>query len=376
MLGGRHVAEKRRAVGGGGRRADRAYDVVVAGRDVGNHRPQHVKRRALAGRLLAFHVHLDLVERHVSGPLHHHLHAARAATVHELAKDVQLAELRRVRGVSQAARAHSVAKRHGHVVRRQDVHHLVPMRVERVLGLVLHHPFGHDGTAAAHDAHLALHRGRNVLQHEPRVQRHEVDALLRLLADDVQQKRRIHVRDVSLQAADGLVDGHGAEGLGAGVEHPLPDRLHVLAHGKVHHEVGSGLERDRELLQLVALSGVRHAAPEVRVDLCREHPAHAHGAAVRVRGIERNDGRAVRHGRAHGLRGDVLFGRDGPHRVGHKTLPGRFKLSHGLSFEKGHKPFCRAMRVSAPYILRSFGFSILPVGLRGTGAKMILRGRL
>ena len=42
----------------------------------------------------------------------------------------------------------------------------------------------------------------------------------------------------------------------------------------------------------------------------------------------------------------------------------------------GHKPFCWAMSVSAPYILRSFGFSIFPVGLRGTDAKMILRGRL
>ena len=31
---------------------------------------------------------------------------------------------------------------------------------------------------------------------------------------------------------------------------------------------------------------------------------------------------------------------------------------------------------SAPYILRSFGFSILPVGLRGTSAKMTFRGRL
>jgi len=41
-----------------------------------------------------------------------------------------------------------------------------------------------------------------------------------------------------------------------------------------------------------------------------------------------------------------------------------------------HSPFWRAMRVSAPYILRSLGFSIFPVGLRGTGAKMILRGRL
>lgn len=37
--------------------------------------------------------------------------------------------------------------------------------------------------------------------------------------------------------------------------------------------------------------------------------------------------------------------------------------------------FCMATSWSAPYILRSFGFSILPVGLRGTSAKMILRGR-
>ncbi len=42
----------------------------------------------------------------------------------------------------------------------------------------------------------------------------------------------------------------------------------------------------------------------------------------------------------------------------------------------GHKPFCWAMSVSAPYILRSFGFSILPVGLRGTSAKMTFLGRL
>ena len=39
-------------------------------------------------------------------------------------------------------------------------------------------------------------------------------------------------------------------------------------------------------------------------------------------------------------------------------------------------PFCCATRSCAPYIRRSFGFSIFPVGLRGTTAKMIRRGRL
>ena len=37
---------------------------------------------------------------------------------------------------------------------------------------------------------------------------------------------------------------------------------------------------------------------------------------------------------------------------------------------------CEATRCSAEYILRSFGFSIFPVGLRGTSAKMMRRGRL
>lgn len=37
---------------------------------------------------------------------------------------------------------------------------------------------------------------------------------------------------------------------------------------------------------------------------------------------------------------------------------------------------CFATRFSLWYILRSLGFSILPVGLRGTSAKMIFLGRL
>ena len=167
------------------------------------------------------------------------------------------------------------------------------------------------------------------------MKRHEVDALLGLFADDVEEERGVHVRDVALEAADRLVHGHGAERLGARVKHALADRLHVLSHGEVHHEVRAGLERDCELLQFVALAGVRDAAPEVRVDLRGEHPSHAHGLAVRVRRIERNHGRAVRHCGAHGLDVDIFIRRDGFHRVGHKALAGRFQLRHFNILSKG-----------------------------------------
>ena len=72
----RHVAEHRRPVPADDRGADRGRDVVVAGRDVGHERAERVERRFVADLLLAAHVHLELVERDVAGPLDHHLHVA------------------------------------------------------------------------------------------------------------------------------------------------------------------------------------------------------------------------------------------------------------------------------------------------------------
>ena len=104
MLRRRHVAYKRRTVCRRGGRANRGHYVVVAGGDVGDNRPKHVERRLFADFLLAFHVHLYLVEGNVPRPLYHRLHAALAAALHEFAKDVKLSELRGVGGVCEASR--------------------------------------------------------------------------------------------------------------------------------------------------------------------------------------------------------------------------------------------------------------------------------
>jgi len=73
VLLGRHVTEHRRAVPADDRRADRRGDVVVARRDVGHERSEGVEGRLVADPLLLADVHLELVQRDVAGPLHHHL---------------------------------------------------------------------------------------------------------------------------------------------------------------------------------------------------------------------------------------------------------------------------------------------------------------
>ena len=73
------------------------------------------------------------------------------------------------------------------------------------------------------------------------------------------------------------------------------------------------------------------------------------------------------------------------HAVGHDLLYSCKMCEKGTPAPKRRFLFsCEAYQLlvalstnrSAPYRSRSLGFSILPVGLRGTSAKMILRGRL
>ncbi len=167
------------------------------------------------------------------------------------------------------------------------------------------------------------------------MERHEVDALLGLGADDVQEEVGVHVRDVAVEARDRLVDGDGAQRPVARVEHPLADGADVLADGEIHDEVRARLDGDGELVELVALAGVRDAPPEVRVDFRAEEPPDADGAGVLVVDVERDDGLAARDGGPHGLRIDPFVRRHDLHRLGHKALAGRLKLRH-LSF-----PFLR-----------------------------------
>ena len=110
MLLGRDVAEHGRAEPADHGRPDGRSDVVVAGRHIGGQRPQRIEGRLVADAQLLIHVGLDLVQRHVAGPLDHHLHVTRPGHLGEFAKGLQLGELGRVVGVGDGARAQAVAQ--------------------------------------------------------------------------------------------------------------------------------------------------------------------------------------------------------------------------------------------------------------------------
>ena len=160
---GRDVAQHRGAHPADHRGADRAGDVVVAGRDVDGQRAQRVERRLAAQAQLLVHVGLDQVHRHVARALDHRLHVVLPRHLRELAQRAQLGHLRLVVGVGQRAGAQAVAERERDVVRLHDLADLLEVREQEVLAAVRHAPLGEDRAAARDDAGAALRRQRHEL---------------------------------------------------------------------------------------------------------------------------------------------------------------------------------------------------------------------
>ena len=250
MLLRRDVAEHRRAVPAGQGRADAAGDVVVAGGDVGHERAEHVERRLVADFDLLLDVHLDLVHRDVAGAFDHHLRAAclpaavsspstssSANWAASLASAIEPGRRPSPRLQVTSYCAHDVAQ-------------VVEVRVERILLAVGHHPLGDQRAAAADDAGDAVHRQVQVLEQDAAVDRHVVDALLGLVLDHVEKVLRRHVVDVAAELFEHLVDRHGADRHGRGVDDRLADGVDVAAGGEVHHRVGAEVDGRVQLFQL------------------------------------------------------------------------------------------------------------------------------
>ena len=99
MLGGGHIAEEGGPVHGRHRPADGGGDVVIAGGDVGDQRPQHIEGGAHAEGLLHLHIGGHLVQGHMARPLHHHLDVVVPGPLGQLAQAHQLLNLADVGGV-------------------------------------------------------------------------------------------------------------------------------------------------------------------------------------------------------------------------------------------------------------------------------------
>src|SRR5208282_5518892 len=90
---------------------------------------------------------------------------------------------------------------------------IVEALVEKILFVVVNHPLGEDGAAAADDAGDALGDHRHVLDQDAGVNGHVVDALRGLLFDDFEHHFGVQIFD-AFHAGDGLVNGNGTDGDG------------------------------------------------------------------------------------------------------------------------------------------------------------------
>ncbi len=116
--------------------------MVVAGRNVGHQRAEHVKWSTMANLLLDLHVVLNLVERHVAGTLDHHLAAFFLCPGGQFAEGSQLGNLCLVGSVGDRAGPQTVTQRKTNIILGQYVTQIVEHIIQRILLIVMQHPFG------------------------------------------------------------------------------------------------------------------------------------------------------------------------------------------------------------------------------------------
>ena len=115
-----------------------------------------------------------------------------------------------------------------------------------------------------------------VLEHHTAMDRHVVDALLRLVFDHVQEMLRPHLFDVAAQFFEHLVNGHRADRHRRSIDDRLADLVDVLAGRQIHHRVGPVMHGVMQLVYLTLEAARNGRVADVRVDLALGRDADAH----------------------------------------------------------------------------------------------------
>ncbi len=237
----------------------------------------------------------------------------------QLAQRLQFGELRRVAGVGHAARAQPVAQRKADIVLLENLANLIEVLVEQILLVILHHPFGQNRPAAAHDSGNALGGERNVLHQHAGVNGHVIHALLGLLFDHFQHHVDVQILHAA-HAGERFIDRHGADRNRRSVDDGFADARDIAAGGKIHDGVGAVLHRVMQLGDFFVDVRSGGRVPDVGVDLAAGLHADAHRLQVGVMDIGRNDHAAPRHFRSDQFAGDVLALGDIFHFLGDDAL--------------------------------------------------------
>ena len=135
---------------------------------------------------------------------------------------------------------------------------------------------------------------RQKLAQHAGVDGHVVHALLGLLLDDFEHQLGGEILG-ALDAREGLVDGHGADGHGRGFDDGLANRGNIAAGGEVHHGVGAVVHGAVQLFEFLGDFGGDRGVADIGVDLAAEGDADAHGLERAMIDVGGNDGAAAGH---------------------------------------------------------------------------------
>ena len=187
--------------------------------------------------------------------------------------------------------------------------------------MVLHHPLGQDGAAAADDAGDAARGQRDVLHQHAGVNGHVVDALLGLFLDDFEHQRGAEILEAA-HAGECFVNGHGSDGHGRVVDDGLADARDVAAGGEIHDRIGAVLHRVAQLFEFLIDVGGDRGVADVGVDFALGGDPDGHGFEVGVAEVGGDDHAAARHLGADGFGRKVFALRDVLHFAGDDAAAG------------------------------------------------------
>ena len=348
--------------------------MIVARRDVGDERPQHVEGCVVAQALLQLHVGGDLVERHVARALHYHLHARIPCAAREFADLDELGDLPRVGGVVGGPGAHGVAQADGYVMLVQDGQHLVVELVEGVLVAGGLHPGEDERPAAAHDVREAarLAEALDGATVHARMDGDEVHAVLGMRAHHVEEVLCRDGDERLLQIADGVVHRHGTDHRRRLLHEGAPERGRLAAVRQIHDGLGAQFKGHVDLLPFLGLAGDVARDAQVHVHLRAQAAAHTLGREARMVDVRRNGDAPGRHtlpdvlGVAPLLFGHGAHGRRDGARAGVVDLRDRCRIAARCGADLRHRtPFVGITHVR---FLGSKRASALPLSLPGRDA--------
>ena len=151
MLGRGHIAQKRGPRSSSSSAANRGGNVIVPRGDISHYRPQHIKRCAMTESLLDFHVRGDLIQRHMSGALHHNLNRFFPRSFRQFSQSDQFFYLGGIRSIRETAGTAGIPQTQSHVIFPADFQYFIEEFVKRIFLPRHFHPGKYDGTASGNN---------------------------------------------------------------------------------------------------------------------------------------------------------------------------------------------------------------------------------